>query len=172
MKTIRLNLQPLTQSGFDRFGDVVETQGHSSEVINSGYATKYSNLAGIDTSEGNGKAAIHIFVAKKRQLPLKIDMLERHQFFSQCFIPRAKEAFLIVVAPPADEPDIDKIKAFISDGEQGVNFARGVWHFPLISLYDGAQFITIDRNYDPSVDTIEQCDIFEINNFDITLEIS
>lgn len=97
-------------------------------------------------------------------------MLERHPFFSQCFIPRGKKEFLVVVAPPSKIPDIEKITAFISNGEQGVNFSRGVWHFPLISLDDDAQFITIDRKYNPKIDKIMQCDIFELSEFNISLE--
>jgi ureidoglycolate lyase len=171
MKKIKLNVQTLTQENFNQFGDVIETQGHDFDVINSGFANKYANLAQIDTSYENGKTAIHIFIAKKRPMPLQIDMLEMHPFFSQCFIPRSDKAFIIVVAPPAKEPNLEQISAFISDGQQGVNFARGVWHFPLISLEDDAQFITIDRHYDKSIDSMEQCNIVNIDSFNITVDI-
>ena len=91
---------------------------------------------------------MHIFVAKKRQFPLQIKMLEKHPFFSQTFIPKDNQPFLVVVAPPSDEPNIEDIRSFISNGEQGVNYSRGVWHFPLISVNDDTQFIVIDRKYE------------------------
>ncbi len=172
MNSIILKPKPLTKQSFNQFGDVVEIQNHEYKVINNGYAHKYSNLASIDTSEAEGNTAVHIFVAKKRTLPLHIDMLERHPLFSQCFIPRGKKEFLIVVAPPADKPNIERMVAFISNGDQGVNFSRGVWHFPLISLENESQFIIIDRQYEPEIDNIEQCDIYDLKRFNILLEMT
>jgi ureidoglycolate lyase len=69
-------------------------------------------------------------------------------------------------------PEIGKVRAFISNGDQGVNFSRGVWHFPLISIEDDAQFVVIDRLYDPEIDKIEQCNVYSLNEFNITLETS
>jgi len=172
MKTVKLKPEPLTQEGFSQFGEVVETKNHNFDVINDGFARKYDNLADIDTSADNGKTAVHIFIAKQRSFPLRIDMLEIHPFFSQCFIPRGSDAFLVVVAPPSVVPEIGKVRAFISNGDQGVNFSRGVWHFPLISIEDDAQFVVIDRLYDPEIDKIEQCNVYSLNEFNITLENS
>jgi len=172
MKTINLIPIPLTSEGFSSFGDVVDSRGGIFMTINDGYARKYANLATIDTQEANGTTAVHIFVARKRQFPLQINMLEKHPFFSQAFIPRDKQPFIVVVAPAGEEPNLSQIQAFITDGEQGVNYARGVWHFPLISLGNDNQFITIDRRHNDSGDTLEQCVIFSFDEVEINLKIT
>ena len=79
---------------------------------------------------------------------------------------------MIVVAPASDEPNIKDIRAFITNGEQGVNYSRGVWHFPLISVKDDVQFIVIDRKYVIDSDDIEQCILHPIDDSNITLEFS
>jgi len=170
MKTIALKPQKLTPEGFSQFGEVVSAVSNDFFTINNGFARKYANLANVDTSAENGRTAVHIFVAKKRQFPLTINMLEQHPFFSQAFIPREKQPFIVVVAPPGDEPNIEKIKAFITNGEQGINYARGVWHFPLISLGNDNQFITIDRRHNGPSDTLEQCVVFPFDEVEINLK--
>jgi len=99
-------------------------------------------------------------------------MLENHPFFSQTFIPKNNTPFIVVVAPPSEEPVIENIKAFITDGDQGISYFRGVWHFPLISMNDNSEFIVLDRKNNIDVDTIEQCIVKSIDNIDITLELS
>jgi ureidoglycolate lyase len=169
MKTITLNPEELTSEGFRIFGDVISSDGDNFIIINDGYARKYTDLANIDTHIAEGMTAVHIFVAKQRQFPLQINMLEKHPFFSQAFIPRDKQPFIVVVAPPGDKPNSGQIKAFITDGEQGINYARGVWHFPLISLGNDNQFITIDRRHNGPGDTLEQCVIFPFDEVEINL---
>jgi len=99
-------------------------------------------------------------------------MLEKHPFFSQAFIPRGKTQFVVVVAPPSEELVIENVRAFISNGDQGINYSRGVWHFPLITLDDNSHFIVIDRKHKTDIDSIEQCIVKPINDIHITLELS
>jgi len=99
-------------------------------------------------------------------------MLEKHPFFSQAFIPRGKTQFVVVVAPPSEELVIENVRAFISNGDQGINYSRGVWHFPLISLDHNSHFIVIDRKHKTDIDSIEQCIVKPINDIHITLELS
>ena len=137
--------KPLTNKNFAKFGEVISAYGDNFSTINNGFAKKYANLANIDTSETQGISALHIFLTKKRDLPLTINMLENHPFSSQTFIPRHNKPFLIVVAPVSTQPVVDYIEAFITNGGQGVSYSRGIWHFPLISITDNAEFIVIDR---------------------------
>ncbi len=37
------------------------------------------------------------------------------------------------------------IRVFLASGEQGVNYRRGVWHHPLLSLETSSDFLVIDR---------------------------
>ena len=172
MNNLILTPEILTAENFSQFGQVISLEQKDFLTINDGYAKKYPDLATIDTQEHGGTTTVHIYVAKKRQFPLQINMLEKHPFFSQTFIPKDNQPFLVVVAPASDEPNIKDIRAFISNGEQGVNYSRGVWHFPLISVKDGAQFIVIDRKHVIDSDDIEQCIVHPIEDSNITLELS
>ena len=172
MNTIKLTPEKLTTENFSQFGEVISIENRESITINDGFANKYADLAQIDTQEENGQTSVHIFVAKKRQFPLQITMLEKHPFFSQTFIPRGNTPFIIVVSPPAEEPIIENIRVFISNGDQGISYSRGVWHFPLISINDNSQFIVIDRKHNTDLDTIEQCSVRGIEDIDIYIELS
>jgi ureidoglycolate lyase len=99
-------------------------------------------------------------------------MLEKHPFFSQTFIPKGNTPFLVVVSPPSEEPVIENIRAFISNGDQGISYSRGVWHFPLISIHDNSQFIVIDRKHNIDTDTIKQCIVKRFEDTNITVELS
>ena len=172
MNTLKLTPEALTPESFQLFGEVLSTDNKESITINDGFASKFPDIVKLDTKEDSGETSVHIFVAKKRQFPLQITMLENHPFFSQTFIPKNNTPFIVVVAPPSQEPVIENIKAFITDGDQGISYSRGVWHFPLISMNDNSEFIVLDRKNNINVDTLEQCIVKSIDNIDITLELS
>ena len=50
-----------------------------------------------------------------------------------------------MVAPPGESVGPENLRAFVTNGFQGVNYARGVWHFPLIGLDEEQDFLVIDR---------------------------
>ena len=85
---MRLVPEKLTENNFADFGEVVSIQSKQSKTINNGFADKYADIASLDTCEDQGQTSVHIFVAKSRQFPLHISMLEKHPYFSQTFIPR------------------------------------------------------------------------------------
>jgi ureidoglycolate lyase len=83
--------------------------------------------------------------------------MERHPLSSQAFVPLATGAsdrYLVVVAP-AGEFRPEGLRAFLASGFQGVQYARGVWHHPLIALDRSSDFIVVDRlGNDPNCDEI------------------
>ena len=172
MNTLKLTPKALTAESFQLFGEVVCIKNKESIVINDGFASKFPDVVKLDTKEEGGETSVHIFVAKKRQFPLQITMLENHPFFSQTFIPKNNTPFIVVVAPPSEEPVIENIKAFITDGDQGISYSRGVWHFPLISLKNNAQFVVIDRKYNSDKDSMKQCIVSKIEDVSIYVELS
>ena len=172
MQNIKLIPEKLTSENFSDFGEVVSIESKEHRIINDGFAQKYADIATLDTLEEKGQTRVHIFVAKGRKFPLHISMLEKHPYFSQTFIPRHSSPFIVVVAPPSKRPVIGNLKAFITNGEQGINYARGVWHFPLISIDDHSQFIVIDRKHNEDLDTIEQCEVISVDDVNVTLELS
>jgi ureidoglycolate lyase len=44
-----------------------------------------------------------------------------------------------------DPHDLASYRAFTATGRQGVNYARDVWHHPLLVLGDGERFLVVDR---------------------------
>jgi ureidoglycolate lyase len=52
---------------------------------------------------------------------------------------------MIIVAPSAATADPASLRAFVSDGQQGVNLAKGIWQHPLIALKRRMNFLTLDR---------------------------
>jgi len=140
-----LVIETLTEKSFSQYGDVLSIQGNQSLLINEGFAQKHAHLCTLDATQSNGKSCIHIYQAKARSFPLKVHMLEKHPYFSQAFMPRSTAPFLVIVALGDTQPDLNTLRAFKTDGNQGIHYKRGIWHFPLASLEDEEQFIVIDR---------------------------
>jgi len=183
-----LEPEDLCQDAFFAFGTVIENPVPSlvpnSDLedlppnavrANQGSALKYldvtnmANLYDCAPSKEPAKAVMNMFVCAPRLLlpsqtsnlegSLSVEILERHPFTSQTFIPlglspsEANQArYLVVVAPTlppssADGmlpipsandlpgrglPDLAKIKAFMARGSQGVTYGAGTWHAPMI----------------------------------------
>jgi ureidoglycolate lyase len=165
--TSAIHLRPalLTPAAFAAFGDVIETEGRAHRTINDGFAERYHDLSRIDAMEAGGRPLLNIFAAKPRRLPLSIGMIERHPLSSQHFVPLARLPFLVVVAAPGDSPRADDLRAFVTNGRQGVTYARGTWHHPLIALGEPCDFLVIDRG-GPG----ENCDEIHFADGEIVVE--
>lgn len=140
---LALTIEPLTREAFAPFGDVIELEGAKQFPINQGTTIRFHDLANVDVGEG-GRALISLFRGQPRTLPFEVKMLERHPRGSQAFIPQNDKPYLVVVAP-SGELDPSKLRAFVSRGWQGVNYARGVWHHPLLALGEVSDFLVVDR---------------------------
>ncbi len=145
-----LTIEPLTAGAFAPFGDVIEaTDTARNFTINQGFAQRYHDLAKIDVGAHSGYPMVNIFKAKPRALPLHLRLLECHPMGSQAFIPLAPQSFLVVVAPAGNTPQLTDIRCFQTAAGQGVNYARGTWHHPLIAL-TRCDFLVIDRGGAPT----------------------
>ena len=155
MKKYRLDLKPLTQDAFAPFGDVIQKQGHHAEEINDGQTRKYADLAQVDVTDEEGTTTIHIYRSRPISLPFRVEVMEYHPLGSQAFIPLHRRSFLVVVAPPSQTLDFNSIQGFFTNGEQGINLHKGVWHHYQLSLDETCDYLVIERN-GPGVSTIEQ----------------
>ena len=145
MKPESLELQPLTAGAFEPFGEVIQRKGVAAEVINQGRTRKYANLTRVDTSQDGGETAMHLYRSTAISLPFLIERMERHPLGSQAFMPLQRRPFPVIVAPPGDHPRAEEIRGFISDGKQGINYRKGVWHHYQISLGGSADYLVLDR---------------------------
>ena len=139
----RIIPSPLTKSAFAPFGDVVETEGSMPVEINQGFATRFNHLADIDVTSGGTRVNISLFNARPRPLPIDIKVMERHPLGSQLFFPLQDRPWLVLVC--ADPRDLESYRAFTASGRQGVNYARNVWHHPLLVLGEAERFLIVDR---------------------------
>ena len=164
-----LVVEPLQTLTFGPFGEVIEASDERPHfAINDGFAERYHDLARIDVGAGDGgvRVLVSIFRARARGLPLQLAMLERHPLGSQAFMPLSPHPYLVVVAPPGDGPDLASIRCFVARPGQGVNYARGTWHHPLIALHDGSDFLVLDRG--GAQDEVN-CDILQLAAHDIAV---
>lgn len=145
MTAIPLKLQPLTAQAFAPFGNVLEKTAGSWQEINQGQTRKYADLAQLDTADAGGRPAVHIYTSTPVSLPLRIESMERHPLGSQAFIPLHPRPFLVVVAPAGAIPLISQVRGFFSNGQQGVNYHKGVWHHYQITLHETSDYLVIDR---------------------------
>ncbi len=141
----RLALQPLTALDFAPFGDVLACEGAHHYPINEGTTERYHDLARIEIGP-QGRAIVSIFRGQPRPFPLPITLMERHPLGSQAFMPLQRRPYLVVVAEPGPHPSVPgRLHAFVAQGDQGVNYAPGVWHHPLIAVDRVSDFLVIDR---------------------------
>jgi ureidoglycolate lyase len=140
-----MRIEALTRDAFAPFGDVIEACNAVRHFpINDGSTERYHDLATIDLDSA-GRAIISIFRGQPRALPFAIAMMERHPLGSQAFIPLNDRPYLVAVAPRGESFSQADIRVFLARGGQGVNYAAGVWHHPLLALEAVSDFLIVDR---------------------------
>ena len=141
----KLVIETLTREAFAPFGDVlVADDGARHFPINGGNTERYHDLARLDPGP-EGRIIASIFRGQPREMPFAVTMMERHPLGSQAFMPLAAEPYLVVVARPGPAPTAADLRAFLAEPGQGVNYAAGVWHHPLLALNRVCDFLVIDR---------------------------
>ena len=138
-----LPLQPLTREAFSPFGDVIEMEGSPHFTINQGFAERFNDLANVDVVPEGGMTNVSLFLGQPRPQPIEIKLMERHPLGSQIFIPLQDRPWGVLVAE--DVHDYASYRAFLATGRQGVNYARNVWHHPLLVFDADSRFLVVDR---------------------------
>ena len=120
--------KPLTREAFAPFGDVIDVPSAAGRTY---YEEALGNL------RPHAKPSLSMtFRVPTADRPLKSELLERHEFSSQSFVPVDVGRWLIVVAPHAAKggPDMAQARAFIADGAKGVTYKTNTWHHGLTTL--------------------------------------
>jgi ureidoglycolate lyase len=143
--SITLRPEPLVPDSFAPYGDVIEAAAGREAAMNAGRFERFDDICAVDPGE-DGRVAVSIARCRRAtELPYRLDLVERHPLGSQAFIPLTPCRLLVVVAPPGDTVASADLRAFASDGHQGVNYRPGTWHMPLIAFEAGQEFLVIDR---------------------------
>lgn len=134
---------PLTSEAFRPFGEVIEMEGAAHFTINQGFTERFNDLAFVDVTAEDGSPNVSLFLAQPRPEPIAIRLMERHPLGSQAFLPLQDRPWLVLVAE--DVRDLGSYRAFLATGLQGVNYAKNVWHHPLLVLDADSRFVIVDR---------------------------
>ena len=141
-----LKAEPLTAEAFAPYGDVIATLDHENQfTINYGNTTRYHDMMKVDVADEGGSPCVNIFRSHPLSQPIIIKLMERHPLGSQSFLPLGCENPYLVVVAEAGELDLQKIRVFLAQPNQGVNYHKGVWHHFSLALGKTTDFLVIDR---------------------------
>ncbi len=139
-----LAVEPLTKEAFRPFGTVIEIEGAERRLINAGTTERFHALATTDVEAQGGRTILSLFRGQPRSFPYRVAMMERHPLGSQAFYPLAGRPWLVVVAEDDDGRPAPP-RVFRATGRQGVQYARNVWHHPLVAVAAASDFLVADR---------------------------
>lgn len=112
--------------------------------INQGRAIRFHDLAKVEAEGKKPRVLINVFRSLPIDFPIQINMMERHPYGSQAFLPAGDHPFLVIVAKDeGGKPSAPQ--AFYCPSGVGVNYHKNVWHFPLLALFKTSDFYVVDR---------------------------
>ncbi|MCF6216220.1 MAG: ureidoglycolate lyase [Emcibacter sp.] len=154
MKTLRAI--PLTAAAFAPFGDVVSAaSAQIKKQINAGHTTRFHDLAHVASQDG-GRVTVNIFRSDFCGMPVIIHQMERHPKSSQLFMPLGPHPYLVIVSH-SGKFNMDDLRAFIAQPDQGVNYHAGTWHHYSLALQGQSDFLVVDY-----VDLGKDCDTIDL----------
>lgn len=124
--------ESLNADNFSEFGEVIQRPPE-------GVRQHYDEL--LENARTDAQVDLYLTTIKPvEKLPLLATVMERHPFSSQTFLPLKASRYLVVVAPDSSDggPDLTRVRAFVSMGNQGVTYRRGVWHHIMTALDEKA----------------------------------
>lgn len=127
-------VRPLTAEAFAPFGQVVQMDEGS----------RRNRLTGaFERTEEAVEPRLWVATVNNTvTLPLLLSALERHPYSAQSFLPINVPYIVVVCQPDAvGKPDLDTLQAFSATAQQGVTYARNVWHHGLTVLEAPARFV-------------------------------
>ena len=152
----KVKIKTLNAAAFAPFGEVIESAGAEYHLINDGRFERYHALSKVDLNASDDTyPIISLFkCARATSLPYTLKLMEKHPVGSQAFMPLNNIPFVIAVAKSDAAMKRQEIYAFKSNGNQGINLSRGIWHMPLIAPGEGLEFLVVDRE-GPGTNCIE-----------------
>ncbi len=146
---------PITAERFAPFGDLIHASAATRKAMNDARFERFHDLANVDVDAAGGRVAISIARCRTpAKFPYVFDTVERHPHGSQAFMPLTPFSFIVVVAPAGETVDAADLRAFVTNGKQGINYHKGVWHMPMIALQADQAFLIVDRM--PASDNCEE----------------
>ncbi len=151
--------EALTADGFAAFGQVLSGLDSGPE--------RHDFAALVQNARPDARLNIAFVRTALDAVPVTLRLLERHAYSHQLFVPMRDTQQLVVVCGALDsgEPDIGQLRAFVSAGNQAVNYAAGTWHAPRMAIAGSGEFIMARWDDGGPEDT-------HFRDLDTTVEIS
>ena len=132
-----LRLFPLTADAMSPFGSIIESP------TNPGDRNGYTRWLGSDRPRMTPR--LHTNSLLPAVLPYAIQVMERHPYSAQVFLPLDVAQYVVVVAPTAGDgsPDLLAARALLAPGNVGVVYAPAVWHAPATVLERQGSFAVL-----------------------------
>lgn len=131
-----VKIRPISDELFAPFG---RTHAAPTEAARIDYPGILRNL------RSDAAPSLYTTLIAAREAPVQIELMERHRYSSQTFLPLSAESYLIIVAHPDEigQPDITTACAFQVPGNAAITYAAGTWHHPMIALGRDAGFAVL-----------------------------
>ena len=126
----------LTAEAFRPFGEVICTDGLDGIAVNEGRGLRFNTGLALAHATRATAPTLALYRMQPSPPPVSVALFERHPHSAQLFLPMDARRYLVVVAPrlPQGGPDTHAARAFAARADQGIIYAPGVWHAPLIAL--------------------------------------
>jgi ureidoglycolate lyase len=154
---IKLVAEAIQPDAFAPFGIVIRAP---MELARIQFPAAFQNLRPA------ARATLTASRSPPQALPLATDVMERHRFSTQVFLPLDVARYVVMVAPhsAAGMPDMRRARAFMVPGDIGISYAADTWHHPMVVLNrPGAFAVILWRENTPSdIETIKLEETIEI----------
>ena len=126
----------LTAGAFRLFGEVICADGLAGLAVNEGRGLRFNTGLALAHATRATAPTLALYRMQPSPPPVSVALFERHPHSAQLFLPMDARRYLVVVAPrlPQGGPDTHAARAFAARADQGIIYAPGVWHAPLIAL--------------------------------------
>ncbi|KAH8892355.1 ureidoglycolate hydrolase [Thozetella sp. PMI_491] len=149
--------EPLTEAAFASYGGLIAADLATPNTVmtNGGMSKRWQNVVQTENryeqSSRPGRAVVNVSQASPRSTidngdghrTFVLEMLERHLFTTQIFVPMTADAkYLVAVAESktCDDatPDLGTLRAFVATSGQGICYRTGLWHAPMAVIGETA----------------------------------
>jgi len=137
MTPLHLTARALSADAFSQYGEVVENRD---AVARKPLSTPFGSVRPGMT--------LGFTVNRLQRQPLegvRVRTLERHPHSAQTFIPLAPSRHMVVVglSDASGALALPTLRAFVTNGRQGVSYKTGVWHFAFTAIDADSQVAVI-----------------------------
>jgi ureidoglycolate lyase len=155
--------EAISAAAFAPYGQLVEVAGRKGADMNDGRAQRYLQTVRLESSFAHAPE-LYLSDVSPSSGPVTLGYLERHPRSSQAFLPMRGGRFLVCVclSDALGKPAPGSLKAFVVAAPQGINYAMGTWHYPIVALDEATLFSVLMWSEDGSGDFAGNCDIVSL----------